>query len=282
MIKIVTDSTCDLPPDLARQLDVTVLPMTINMEGRSYFDGVDITRTEYYQRLPALKTLPTTAASGAGEFETAYRSLGEAEIVSIHIGSGYSGVLNVAKVGAEASGQRVTVVDSQQASMGMGWQVVVAAETAAAGGSLQSVLDAVASAQKRAKLVALLDTLEYLRRGGRASAMTAALSNLLQIKVIIEVGNNKVSSLARTHTHGRGMDKLVDIVEGLAPLERLAVLHAANPTGAQVLAQRVGHCLSPTARSPLIVTDVTAVVGTHAGPGAVGIAIIRADSPTSA
>ena len=282
MVKIVTDSTCDLPPDLARQLDIIVLPMTINMEGRSYYDGVDITRTEYYQRLPALKTLPTTAASGAEEFETVYRRLGEAEIVSIHIGSGLSGVLNMAKVGAEASGQRVTLVDSQQASMGMGWQVIVAAETAAAGGSLQSVLDAVASAQKRARLLALLDTLEYLRRGGRASAMTAALSNLLQIKLIIEVSNNKVFPLARTHTHGRGMDKLVEIVEGLAPLERLAVLHAANPAGAQVLAQRLGHCLSPTAPSPLIVTDVTAIIGTHAGPGALGIAIVRAESPASA
>jgi DegV family protein with EDD domain len=278
MIKIVTDSTCDLPADLARALDIIILPMVINIEGRSYYDGVDITRTEYYRRLPALKTLPTTASSGAGEFETVYRRLGEAEIVSIHIGAAFSGVFNTAKVGAEASGRRVTLVDSQQASMGLGWQVVAAAEAAEAGGSLQNILDAVASVQKRVKVLALLDTLEYLRRGGRANAMTAALSNLLQIKLIIEVANSKITPLARTHTHGRGMDKLVEIVESLTPLERLAVLHANNPAGAQVLAQRVAHCLSPNARTPLIVTDVTAVVGTHAGPGAVGVALVRAES----
>jgi DegV family protein with EDD domain len=281
MIKIVTDSTCDLPADLARTLDITVLPMVINMEGRSYYDGVDITRTEYYQRLPALKTLPTTAASGAGAFETVYRRLGEAEIVSIHIGAAFSGVLNMAKVGAEASGQRVTLVDSQQVSMGLGWQVAAAAETAGAGGSLQNILDAVTSLQKRVKVLALLDTLEYLRRGGRANALTAALSNLLQIKLIIEVANSKITPLARTHTRGRGMDKLVETVESLTPLERLAVLHADNPAGAQVLAQRVAHCLSPTVRTPLIVTDVTAIVGTHAGPGAVGVALVRAESQTS-
>ena len=282
MIKIVTDSTCDLPLDLARRLDITVIPMVINMEGRSYRDGVDITRTEYYQRLPALKILPTTAAAGADDFEKVYRDLGEAEIVSIHIGASFSGVLNMARVGAEASEQRVTLVDSQQASMGLGWQAVVAAETAAAGGGLQSVLDAIASVQKRAKVLALLDTLEYLRRGGRASATTAALSNLLQIKLIIEVADSKIAPVARTHTHGRGMDKLVEIVESLAPLERLAVLHVDNPAGAQVLAERVAHCLPPTSRASLIVTDVTAVVGTHAGPGAVGVGIVRAGGLASA
>ncbi len=282
MIKIVTDSTCDLPPDLVRRLDLTVLPMTINMEGRSYYDGVDITRTEYYQRLPALKTLPTTAACGAEEFATVYRNLGDAEIVSIHIGAGFSGVLNMARVGAEASGQRVTLVDSGQASMGLGWQAVAAAEAAAAGGSLQTVLDAVASVQKRVKLLALLDTLEYLRRGGRASAMMTALSDLLQIKLLIEVANGKIAQLARTHTYGRGLDRLVEFVERLAPLERLAVLHANAPARAQVLAERVAPYLLPTARTPLIVTDVTAIVGTHAGPGAVGVGIVRAESAASA
>jgi DegV family protein with EDD domain len=276
MIKIVTDSTCDLPPDLVRHFGITIVPMVLNIDDHSYQEGVNITRPEYYRRLPSLKTLPTTAASGADDFEKVYRDLGEVEIVSIHIAAGLSGVLNMARVGAEASGQRVTLVDSQQTSMGLGWQAVAAAETAAAGGSVQDILEVVASIQKRAKVLALLDTLEYLRRGGRASAATAALSNLLQIKLLIEVADGKVTAVARPRTHGGGMDKLVEVVESLAPLERLAVLHANNLAGAQVLAERVAHCLAPAAPSPLIVTDVTVVVGTHAGPGAVGVGLVRA------
>ena len=274
MINIVTDSTCDLPPDLARQLGITIVPMAINIEGRSYRDGVDISRMEYYQRLPGYKPLPTTSASGAEDFEEAYRALDGEAIVSIHIAASLSGVLNMARVGAEASGKRITLVDSKQASMGLGWQAVAAAETAAAGGSLQDILDAVASVQERVKVLALLDTLEYLRRGGRANAMVAALSDLLQIKPLIEVADGKINAVARPRTHARGMDKLVETIESLAPLARLAVLHANNPAAAQTLAERVAHCLVPGGQPPIFITDVTAIVGTHAGPGAVGAGVV--------
>lgn len=276
MIKIVTDSTCDLPLDLVRQYDIRVIPMAINIGDRSYLDGVDISRTEYYQHLPSFNPLPTTSASGAEEFEKVYRMLAGAEIISLHIGSSLSGVLNVARVGAEAAGGRITLVDSKQASMGLGWQVLTAAEIAAAGGSVPDILDAVASVQSRVKVLALLDTLEYLRRGGRANAMLAAFSDFLQIKPLIEVSDNKITSVARPRTHMRGMDKLVEVIESLAPLDRLAVLHANNPAAAQVLAERVTHCLAPGNTATPILTDVTAIVGTHAGPGAVGAAIVPA------
>lgn len=276
MIKIVTDSTCDLPSDLVRQHDIRVIPMAITIEGRSYRDEVEISRTEFYQRLPGLKTLPTTSASSVDDFEQTYRELNGAEILSIHIGAGFSGVLNAARSGIEASGVRVTLVDSGQVSIGLGWQVIAAAETAEAGGSLQDVLDVIASVQKRVTLFALLDTLEYLRRGGRASAVMAAFGNLLQIKPLLEVAKGKITPIARPRTHAGGMDKIVEVVEKLAPLERLAVLHANNIAAAQALAERVKHCLVPWAKSPLIVTDATVVVGTHSGPGAVGAAIVQA------
>ncbi len=276
MIKIVTDSTCDLPLDLVRQHDIHVIPTAITMEGRSYRDGVDISRTEFYQRLPRLKSQPTTSAASVEEYEQTYRELSGAEIVSIHIGAGLSGVLNAARSGAEASGVRVTLVDSENVSMALGWQVIAAAETAAAGGSLQDILDVVTSIQKRVKLFALLDTLEYLRRGGRASAVITAFGYLLQIKPLIEVTKSKVTPIARPRTHAGGMDKIVEVIEKLAPLERLAVIHADNLAAAQALAERVKHCLAPGAKSPLILTDATVVVGTHAGPGAVGAAIVPA------
>ena len=275
MISIVTDSTCDLPPETAQRLGITVIPMAINIEGRSYRDGVDITRTEYYARLPQYKTLPTTSASSVDYFEQAYRACSAGEIVSLHISASFSGVLNMARLGAEASGRHVTLIDSQQATMGLGWQVVAAAETAAAGGTLEKILEVIVSVQKRVKVVALLDTLEYLRRGGRASALDTALSNLLQIKLVIEVANGKISPLAKQRTYKHGLDKLVEIVEHLAPLERLAVMHAQNAAAARRLADRVTHCLLPNATPPIL-TDVTAIVGTHAGPGAVGVAIVAA------
>jgi DegV family protein with EDD domain len=278
MIQIVTDSTCDLPPDLVRRYNLHVIPMALNIEGRSYRDGVDITRTEYYQRLPGFKTMPTTAAAGAEDFEKVYRALGDAEIVSIHIAAKLSGALNMAQVGAEAAGQRVTLVDSQQVSMGLGWQVLAAAETAAAGGRVPDILEAIASVRARIKFMALLDTLEYVRRGGRANDVVAALSDLLQIKLLIEVADGQVNSIARPRTRARGLDKLVETVQSLAPLERLAILHANNPALAQTLAERVAPCLAPAAAVPAFITDVTAIVGTHAGPGAVGFALVRARS----
>jgi len=276
MIKIVTDSTCDLPSDLVRQHDIRVIPTAITIEGRSYRDGVDISRAEFYQRLPRLRTQPTTSAASVEEFEQTYRELSSAEILSIHLGAGLSGVLNAARSGVEASGVRVTLVDSGQVSMALGWQVIAAAETAAAGGSVQDVLDVIASIQKRVKLFALLDTLEYLRRGGRASAVITAFGNLLQIKPLIEVAKSKVTPIARPRTHAGGMDKIVEVIEKLAPLERLAVIHANNLAAAQALAERVKHCLAPGTTAPLIITDATVVVGTHAGPGAVGAAFVQA------
>ena len=275
MVKIVTDSTCDLPADLARQYDIRVIPMAINIGERSYLDGVDISRAEYYRRLPDLHPLPTTSASSAEEFERVYRALGDVEIVSIHIGSGLSGVLNVAQLGAEAAGGRITLIDSQQASMGLGWQVLTAAETAAAGGDVPAIQAAVAAVRSRVRVLALLDTVEYLRRGGRANAMQAAVGELLQIKPLIEVFNNQVNVITRPRTHARGMDKLVEIIESHARLERLAVLHANNSAAAEVLASRVAPCV-PGRSAPPLLTDVTAIVGTHAGPGAVGVAIVPA------
>lgn len=275
MIKIVTDSTCDLPPELIERYGILIIPMVITIGDRAYVDGVDITREEYYARLPQLTTLPSTAASSVGAFEAVYRQCGNAEIVSIHIASKLSGVMNVARIAAEASRQRVTLIDSQQTSMALGWQVVVAAETAATGGALENVVAAVASIQKRVRLLALLDTLDYLRRGGRANALEAVFGDFLQIKLLIEVADGAVISLAKLRTHSRGIDKLAEYAEQAAPLERLAVIHVNNLEGARLMAQRLAHCLLPTA-GPVIIADATAVVGTHAGPGAVGVATVSA------
>jgi DegV family protein with EDD domain len=293
-IRLVTDSTCDLPAELIERHGLLVIPAVLNLEGRSYRDGVDISRADFYARLPGLKELPKTAAPAAGDFEAVYRQCGEADIVSIHIASQLSGMLNSARVGAEASGQRVTLIDSGQVTMGLGWQVLAAAEAVAAGRPLPEVVAAVEAVQRRVKVMALLDTVEYLRRGGRASAFTATIGELLQIKPLLEVAEGQVVPLGRLRTRARAVDRLVEMVEALGPLERLAVLHTHSPDDARRLAERLARHLSlayppgqateisqedtglaPRAVHPPLVVEATTVIGTHAGPNALGIAAVR-------
>ena len=271
-VRLVTDSTCDLPPDLVLRYGILVVPAVLNMEGKSYRDGVDISRADYYARLPGLKALPTTAAPAAGEFEAVYRECGDAEVVSIHLASQLSAMFNTARLGAEASGARVTLVDSGNVSMALGWQVLAAAEAIAAGKPLAEVVAAVESTRQRVKLFALLDTIEFLRRGGRASAFAATVGELLQIKPMLEVAEGSLIQLAKPRTHGKGVEKLVELVQALGPLERLAVMYATTPAEARSLADR----LAPLSPQPPLVVEATTVIGTHAGPGALGVAAVKA------
>jgi len=273
-VRIVTDSNSDVPADLVARHNIVVVRSILFIEGQSYVDGVDISRSEFYRRLPGLKTPPTTASPSAADFEEAYRSCGEAEIVAIHLGSAFSGILSIARLGAEPLGQQVTVVDSQQASMGVGWQVLVAAEAAEAGASRDEVLRVVRSAEARVRLFAALDTIEYLRRGGRASLLTARLGELLQVKPILEIRDGTANMVARVRTRQKAREELVARMQPLGPLERLAVIHTNCPDDAQALAERV----APLTRHAPILVEATAVIGVHAGPGALGLAPLMVES----
>src|SRR5579859_1129478 len=271
-VRVVTDSNGDIPPEEAARLNIVVVRSILNIEGKSYVDGIDITRNEFYRRLPTLNPPPTTAAPSTADFEAAYRSCGSADIVAIHLASTLSGIFAAARLGAEPLGEQVTVVDSEQASMGMGWQAVAAAEAAAAGASRDEVLRLVRSVQERVRLFASLDTIEYLRRGGRASLLSARLGELLQIKPLIEVRAGAVSALARVRTRQKAREELAARVEALGPLERLAILHTDCLADAQAMASR----LAPLSASAPWVVEATAVIGTHVGPGVIGAAAVMA------
>ncbi len=277
-VRIVTDSNCDVPADLVARHAIVVVPSLLNIEGRTYRDGLDLSRAEFYQRLPRLRPLPTTAAQSAGEFEAAYRLCGDAPIVSIHLAAAFSAIFNAARLGAEPLGSQVTLVDSGSMSMGLGFQVLAAAEAAERGATVAEVVAAAHSVQQRLRLMAVLDTVEYLHRGGRANAITAGISQLLQIKPLLEVANGKVISLARLRTRAKAREGLVARIEALGPLERLAVLHAAADDDAQTLAER----LAPRAAQPPFVVEVTAVIGTHVGPGTLAVAAVPATTNTAA
>ena len=266
-IRVVADSNCDLPPELVARYDILIIPSLLNMGGQTYLDGVEISRDEFYRRLPQLNPLPTTAAPASGVFEETFRRCGRAQVVCITLASAFSAIYNAARLGAEPLGEQVTLVDSQQASMGMGWQVLAAAETAHAGASLPEVLAGIESVQRRLRLYAALDTVEYLRRGGRASLVSALMSGLLQIKPVLEVRAGQVSTIAKVRTQARARDELIARVKALGPLARLAVLHTAFEAGARELVEQ----LAPCSAEPPLIAEVTAVIGTHIGPGALAV-----------
>ncbi len=270
-IVLVTDSNCDLPAELIDRYGIRVVSSLLNIGGQSYRDGVDISRAEFYARLPTLNPSPTTAAPASGVFDELYRACGDADIISIHIASKLSGFFNAARLGAEASGARVTLIDSEQLSMGFGWQVLAAAEAISAQKSVAEVIDSITHTRQRVKVYAALNTLEYLRRSGRANALVARLGDFLHIKPLVELVGGEVKLMGRQRTFSKALDKLIETVQALGPLERLAILHAHNPEEAHTLVER----LAPQSTQAPLVTEIAAVIGTHVGPGAVGVAAVK-------
>ena len=270
-VAIVTDSIADIPAKQVEALKITVVPAILIIEGQSYVDGEEISREEFYQRMPTFSEPATTAIPSSMAFEKRYRSLldsGYEHILSIHVASQLSGMINAASQAAQAFSDRVCIFDSKQLTMGLGFQVMEAAEASLRGESFDSVLEVVRSARDRVRLVALIDTLEYLKRSGRISWLRARMGDLLQMKLLVNVLDGDVGRLAVARTHRKGVIQLLSHVESWGSLERLAVLHSGIADEALSFVDKVRHL---SAKQPLIV-DVTTLIGTHVGPKAIGLA----------
>jgi len=268
-IGIVTDSTGDIPVEEAARLGIHVVPAIVTIEGETFVDGQGLSRQEFYRRLPEMHEPPTTAAPSPQRFAEAYESLlsaGFGRILSIHVSSKLSAMLGIAAQAAAAFGDRVHVFDSAQVSMGLGFQAMEAATLATAGASFEAVLDAAQRARERVWTVAMIDTLEYLRRSGRVSWLRAGLGEFLRVKLLVQIGDGVVQRIGEVRTRHKAVDQLLSLVESRAPLERLAVLHSGIAAEAAALAER----LRPLARQAALVVDVTTVIGTHVGPGSIG------------
>jgi DegV family protein with EDD domain len=272
-IAIVTDSTADIPDELAEENNIQVVRNTLVIEGRSLEDGRGISRQEFYERLPSYRSLPTTATASSGIYTELYERLlhmGAECIVSIHPASRLSGVVNAATLAAQSFIGRVSVVDSEQASLGLGFQVLEAAAAVRRGITRENLLALLENLRKRARVVAMLDTLDYIRRSGRVSWARARLGDLLHIKPFIELRGGKVLSLGEARTRRKGMERLLEIVRGLGPFQRLAALHTnAEADARQLLAE-----LAPQLTSEPLVVNVTTVIGTHVGPRGLGFALL--------
>jgi DegV family protein with EDD domain len=275
-IRIVTDSTCDLPEAIVAEYGIAVTPLYVNVGSQSYLDGVDLSREEFYERLPDYDPPPTTAAPGPERFRRIYEGLaadGATEILSIHISISLSAVVDSARLGAqETRAVPVTVFDSGQLSLGTGFLVVAAAKAAAEGRFMAEIVAFLKSLALRTHVFAALDTLEYLRRSGRMNGMVAGLGNLLQIKPLLKMHDGK-PTVERVRTSSGAIKRLINLLSDLAPLEQVAILHSYAPDKGERLRQLVQHLL-PAGEVPSV--NITPVIGSHIGPGAVGFACITA------
>jgi DegV family protein with EDD domain len=274
---IVTDSTADIPQELVEEHHIQVVPNVIVIDGESLEDGTGISRQDFYTRLPEMKTTPTTATASSGTYQVMYEGLlqqGYEDILSIHTSSLLSGIFNAASVAAQSFGERVQVIDSGYVTMGLGFQVLAAAEGAMNGWGRQAILERLKDVRQRVRIIAMLDTLEYLRRSGRVSWAKARLGNWLHLKAFVEVKYGRVLSLGEARTRRKGIERLKEFLKNLGPLEQLAMLH----TNAETDARRILADASPDLVYRPLVVNITTIIGTHVGPQGLGFACVLQSS----
>ena len=273
-VKILTDSTCDLPADVVKALDITVIPLYIHIGNENYADGVDITREAFYQNLRHFEHHPTTAVPSPAKFHALYEALAEegaTEILSIHISETLSGTVNVARVtAAETTSAPVTVLDSGNLSMGTGFLVQTAAELARMGKTVAEILPVLESQIKRTHVWAALDTLEFLRRSGRMNRAISTIGEILQIKPMLKM-HNGVSGAERVRTRKAAVARLTEMLQTLAPFEKLAFLHSNALDQAHELQEKMKHLVP---ESGAVFGVVNPVLGAHLGPGVLGFCAV--------
>jgi DegV family protein with EDD domain len=278
-IGFVTDSTCDLPEDAVESRNIEIVPTILILDGKEYADGVGISRFDFYTRLPQMKNAPTTAAPSVGEFTQRFQKLFKAgcdHIISIHAAQQLTTIINTARLAAEEFKEHITVLDSGSLSLGLGFQVLAAAEAALEGMSLDQVLEATQSTRRRGQVIAALDTMEYIKRSGRVPGVVAALGGLLSLKPIVELLDGEVKPLGAVRTTSQGGERVYNALQALGRLERLAILHTNAEARARQLLDRLMQTVSQSIPREVLIVNVTTVIGTHVGPNGLGFAAVRA------
>jgi DegV family protein with EDD domain len=274
-VRVVTDSVADLPPQLARELGITVVPLNVRFGTEVYRDGVDMTSEEFYGRLVNSRVLPTTSVPSPGAFAEAYdRAAEEAdEILAVILSSRLSGTYDVALQGVEMMKKqcRVEVVDSEWATMAEGFIVMKAAEAANSGASLDEAMDVVRKNIHRVDFLAAFDTLEFLKRGGRIGKAQVLLGSLLNINPLITLRGGVVEPAGRTRSRAKAIERLYDFAASYSHIEEMAVGNANCPDEAEDLAQRLG---SKFPRERIYRSKMTPAIGTYTGPGLLLVAIL--------
>ncbi|MCL2150505.1 MAG: DegV family protein [Dehalococcoidia bacterium] len=267
-VRIMTDSTADLPPALIKELEITVVPVYVNLHGRSYREGVDISLDDIYREMVDNDATVTTSQPAPADFAEAYRQLMKDadEILSINISTHLSSTCSSAIKAQElVDGQgRIEVIDSASVSMGTGLITIAAARLAQAGASLPHILDETKRAISHTHIWGLLDTLKYVLRSGRIGKAKALLGSLLAIKPMITVKDGEINPAGMARTRQKGLDKLVANLESFADIDEVGIAHSTTPDEAQTLRQRLSTVLDIRR---IHLSRLGPAVGTHTGPG---------------
>lgn len=275
-IRIVTDSSADLPPDLARRWDITVAPCNVVLDDRNYKDGVDLLPDEFYRLLESAPRLPTTSQPSVADLQAVYQGLlaqGH-QVVSIHVSGKLSGTVNSAERARDALGPQaaatVAVVDSQLASLGLGLVVLGAAQMAGQATSPQQLAEQVQAGLPKTHAFFVLDTLEYLQKGGRIGKAQAFLGSLLNVKPILTIQDGEAHPVERQRNRPRALARVVELARAFGPVARLGVIYSTEPDQAAALRHSLAGLLP---EEQIIVSQFGATLGTYLGPRALGVVL---------
>ena len=278
-VRILTDSTADIPPEVAKALDITVVPLTVFFGDEAYLDGVELDNASFYSKLQASKALPTTSQPSPAIFEEAYERLikeGATGILSVHLSSKLSGTYQSARTGAEMLPEElkkvpIEIIDSESISVGMNVPIIKAAEEAREGHSLEEITANLLDMLARTRILAVLDTLEYVKRGGRIGAAGALLGNILSFKPIISLKKGEVIGLERPRTRSKAYERIAQLLKEMGPLESVVIAEASEEVGLQLR-----QALKAVYPGEIPTYKLGAVLGTHTGPGTAAISVITA------
>ena len=270
-VRVVTDSSCDLSQSLVDAMRIEVVPLSIRFGDEELIDRVELSPEDFWDRLRSTTTLPETSAPSAGKFEERFRGLidrGATGIICINLSSRLSATMQAAQVAANIVRDDcpIVVIDSRTVSMGLGALCLTAARRAADGARLEEIVEDVLSRRDRTRLYGTLDTLEYLKRGGRIGNARALLGSMLSIKPIVEVHEGAVEEAGKVRTRSKALHLLAEKAKA-QPIDSLAVLHG-QAADMEDLLDALGEIFP---RDDIVTGLVGPVIGTHAGPGVIGV-----------
>ena len=276
MVKIVTDSTSDLPREVVEEFDITVVPVNVHFGDEVYRDGVELSTDDFYRKLRTSAILPKTSAPAPGTFRETYEHVAQVAdaIVSIHVSDNLSAVLEAARVGCSGLQFPISLIDSQTASMACGLLVIAAARAAKEGASLEEVERIVNEAIPRTITYGVFSTLEYLYKGGRIGRAQAFLGSILKLSPILAIRSGEVVPVARVRTRPKAIERLCEIVRDLGVPQEMSVMRTTAPEEAEDLARRLCGIFPP---ERMYRASIGPAIGTYVGPDAVGVALIWKD-----
>lgn len=279
VVRIVTDSTADLPAEVASELGITVVPLTVFFGEEAYLDGVELDNAGFYQKLAASKDLPRTSQPSPAAFQEAYQRLideGASAILSIHLSSKLSGTYQSACTARATllegtSNVSLEIIDSLSISVGMNYAIQQAARLARDGKSLAEVAASVEDTLKRTQILAVLDTLEYVRRGGRIGGARAMLGNMLSFKPIVSLKEGEVVPVEQPRTRNKAYARIAQMLSEMGPVEQVSIAESNEEVG-----QQLSAVIKEVYSGELPIYRLGAVLGTHTGPGTAAIALVKA------